>query len=134
MEKDKYINEFKQDNGKYEKDFSEDSLWKKLGKFAKLAGLNTSYYILFLLNVFKSNATSATDKIIIGSALGYFISPFDVIPDFLIGTGFIDDVAALALALSMLAGSITKPIKDAAKSKLREYFDFKDEELNSSYR
>lgn len=69
MEKDKYINEFEQDYGKYEKDFSEDSLWKKLGKFAKLAGLNTSYYILLLLNIFKSNATSATDKIIIGSAL-----------------------------------------------------------------
>lgn len=130
MDKEKYNQQY----GKYQGAYTEDGFWKKMSKHGKKIGLNTCYYILLLYQLFISKTVSLVDKSIIVGALGYFISPIDVIPDIIIGTGLVDDATALLLALSTLSNLITKPIKDAAKSKLREYFDFKDEELNSSYR
>ncbi|MGI9372965.1 MAG: YkvA family protein, partial [Hyphomicrobiales bacterium] len=40
-------------------------------------------------------------KGILLAALAYFILPFDVIPDFIIGLGFGDDAAVLATAIAI---------------------------------
>lgn len=130
IDKEKYTQEY----GKYQGAYTEEGFWKKMAKYGKKIGLNTCYYILLLYQLLISTSVSLVDKTIIVGALGYFISPIDVIPDIIIGTGLVDDATALLLALSTLAGSITQPIKDAAKKKLKEFFDFKDEELNSTYR
>ena len=129
MEKD-----VKKQYEKYESVYSEDGLLSKLSQFAKNIGLNSCYYILLLYYILKIGEATLKEKAIIIGSLGYVISPFDVIPDFLIGTGYVDDAAALLFALTTLSGLITKLIKDAAKTKLKEFFDFKDDELNSSYR
>ena len=49
-------------------------------------------------------------KAVIFSAIAYFISPLDVVPDFL-PTGYADDIAVLLSALS----SVSKHIKDSHK-------------------
>jgi len=41
-----------------------------------------------------------------GAAL-YFVSPLDVIPDWLLGLGQVDDVAVLGLWLSMIRGEVS---------------------------
>jgi len=44
--------------------------------------------------------------IAIVSALIYFVSPFDIIPDFIPGIGYIDDAAVIALLYKMVHGDI----------------------------
>ena len=48
------------------------------------------------------------------AALGYFVMPFDIIPDFFAVVGFTDDVAVLTLAFSMIRGHIRQEHYDAA--------------------
>lgn len=119
---------------KYKNAYNEQNLISKISKFAKKAGLNTTYYVLLLYNMLISKAISIADKAIVVGALGYFISPFDIIPDFIIGTGFVDDASTLVLALTAVANSITPAIKKIAKKELHKWFDFKDEELDDKYR
>lgn len=50
--------------------------------------------------------TPSKVKATLFAALAYFVMPFDLIPDFLAVVGFTDDAAVIALALSVVAGSI----------------------------
>lgn len=122
------------DYEQYKDDYTKEGLMDKLSQFAKSAGLNTTYYVLLLYNILQSASVSLKEKAIIIGALGYFISPFDVVPDFIIGAGLLDDAGALAIALSSLYRLVTPTIKDAAKKHLHSFFNFKDDELDSEYR
>lgn len=48
------------------------------------------------------------------AALGYFVMPVDVIPDFFAVIGFTDDVAVLAAAFAMVTGHIRPQHYEAA--------------------
>jgi uncharacterized membrane protein YkvA (DUF1232 family) len=121
------------DLGKYEKLYSKDSLMTKISRFAKKAGLNTTYYVLLLYQMLISGKTPLKYKAVVIGALGYFICPIDLIPDMMIGTGFLDDASVLLYALSMISESITPEIKGEAKNILHQIFDFEDNELDSTY-
>ncbi|MBO1038445.1 YkvA family protein [Brucella pituitosa] len=54
------------------------------------------------------------------AALAYFVLPFDVIPDMLVGIGFTDDVAVLMAALTAVRTHITPAHKIAAREALRD--------------
>lgn len=41
------------------------------------------------------------------AAVVYFVNPLDVIPDFLIGVGLLDDLTVIAFALNALKGDLT---------------------------
>lgn len=122
------------DLNKYKNEYDEQTLMSKISRFAKKAGLNTIYYVLLLYNLLLSDMSSIADKAVIIGALGYFICPLDIVPDLMIGTGFLDDAAVLTLALSKLVTSITPVHKATAKAQLHEWFDFEDSELDSKYR
>ena len=68
------------------------------------------------------------DKAIVVGALGYFILPFDFIPDMLGPLGYTDDMGALVLALKTIWTNITPKVKEQALQKLREWFDEVDSE------
>lgn len=51
---------------------------------------------------------SAKSLMLIIAALLYFIMPADLIPDFLIGLGYIDDVALLAWTMRSISGELNK--------------------------
>ena len=121
------------DLGKYEKLYSKDSLMTKISRFAKKAGLNTTYNVLLLYQMLISGKTPLKYKAVVIGALGYFICPIDLIPDMMIGTGFLDDASVLLYALSMISESITPDIKSEAKNNLHQIFDFEDNELDSSF-
>lgn len=128
------IEKYNQDYGKYKSSYTEENLQTKLKKYAKKIGVNTTYYILLLYQMIVSNVVPIADKAIIIAALGYFISPLDIIPDIIIGTGFIDDVSVLLIALRQVIKNITPEIKQQAKERLGKMFDFTDEELNEEFR
>jgi uncharacterized membrane protein YkvA (DUF1232 family) len=48
-------------------------------------------------------------------ALAYFILPFDVIPDFILGLGFTDDLAVLMTALTLVKNHVTQEHRDRAR-------------------
>ena len=135
MDKEKYNQEY----SKYESSYSEESLNSKLIKYGNKIGLNTVYYILLLYQLLITNLVPFADKAIIVAALGYFITPLDVIPDIIIGTGFIDDASVLLIALRYVFKNITPEVKQLAKEQLARMFDYDsvedlEKELNEEFR
>ena len=65
-------------------------------------------------------ATPLKVKGILLGALAYFILPFDVIPDVLLGLGFTDDMAVLYAAISMIRSHMTQALRDRAKETLEK--------------
>lgn len=57
-------------------------------------------------------------KGILLAALAYFVMPIDVVPDFLVGIGFTDDMAVLATAISLIKSHIKDEHFEAARVKL----------------
>lgn len=114
-----------EDIKKYDKSYSEEGLWDKLAKFANKIGLKAVYKVLLLYTtlIFSENISN---KIIILGALGYFILPFDMIPDFLPG-GFVDDISIVSSVLSSIP--ISNKIKKEAKKILHDLMEFDDSEL-----
>lgn len=114
----------------YEKKYSDSSFWDKVGRFAKKAGLSVIYAGLLLNEVLKNPLVPAKEKAIIMAALGYFISPLDIIPDITPVAGYSDDLIALGMALTKVKFYITDSEKAKAKAKLKEWFkNFTDDDL-----
>jgi uncharacterized membrane protein YkvA (DUF1232 family) len=96
---------------------------------AKMAGLRVIYYVLLLYYSLQSDTVTLKEKALIIGALGYFILPVDLVPDFIIGLGYGDDAAALVAVVKMLE-NLNDDIKSQAKNKLREWFeDFDEKDL-----
>jgi uncharacterized membrane protein YkvA (DUF1232 family) len=51
-------------------------------------------------------------------ALAYFILPLDIVPDFIVGLGFTDDLAVLMTAITLVKNHITQDHRDRAKAKI----------------
>ena len=54
------------------------------------------------------------------AALAYFVMPVDMIPDFLIGLGFTDDLAVLTAAITAIQGHIKPAHRKAARDALQD--------------
>lgn len=57
-------------------------------------------------------------KAILASALAYFILPIDAVPDMIVGVGFTDDAAVLAVAMRTVASHVTDVHREAARRAL----------------
>ena len=106
----------------YQKHYSEKGLFAKIGKVCKKTGLKGIYYILLLFYVLKDEKTSLEHKAIILGALGYFILPLDMLPDFIPVIGFSDDIAAIIACIKAIRANITPEIKKKATQKLYDWF------------
>ena len=106
----------------YQKEYSEEKLKDKLSKYAKNAGAKLVFYVLELYYVMMSSKTSLRYKAIIVGALGYFISPFDIIPDLMPVLGYTDDVAVLLAVIKAVSDSLTPDIKERAFKRLQDWF------------
>ena len=107
---------------KFRKFFTESDFWEKIQKVARKAGIKVSYAALLLYYVLRSPATPSSDRMKIIGALGYFILPVDLIPDYLPVLGFSDDLAALTWALYSVAKNITPEVKVQAQEQLGKWF------------
>ncbi|HKI88122.1 MAG TPA: DUF1232 domain-containing protein [Draconibacterium sp.] len=107
--------------------YSEKSLWEKIKKFSKSAGVKVIYAVLLLYFVMKSKNTTVRTKVTIAAALGYFILPTDAIFDLTPLIGYSDDLGVLLFALTQISSSITPEIKEKARQKLKDWFGEIDE-------
>ena len=113
-------------DGKYAKEYNEERLWGKIKNVAKKAGIKVIYYVLVLFYAMKSENVTMAEKALIIAALGYFILPLDLIPDFIPIVGSGDDAAVLYGLIQKL-DCIDECVKAQAKSKLKEWFGNYDE-------
>ena len=116
---------------KYRGSYSERGLMNKLSTMARKAGIKAVYAVLLLYYALQSPNTSTKDKSIIYGALGYFILPLDLVPDFIPLAGFGDDLGALIWALSRVLANITDEVRQQARLKLRDWFgDYDPSEIS----
>ena len=113
---------------KYKDKFAQQGFFDKIQRIAKRAGAKLVYVALLLYYLLQSDKVSLKDKAIIIGALGYLISPLDIVPDAIPIAGLTDDLTVLLYALNKVWTSIDDDIKKQAQDKLSKWFD--DDEMN----
>jgi len=114
---------------KCSKKYTENSLFNKIIKISQKAGINVIYAGLLLFYTLQKPFIPKWAKATITSALGYFILPIDVIPDFTPAIGYGDDLGVLALAVVAVAMFIDDKVKLKSKAKLINWFGEYDESV-----
>ena len=107
----------------YKDKFSQSAFLEKISRIAKRAGAKLIYAALILYYTLQSDKVSLKDKAIILGALGYLISPLDVVPDAIPIAGLGDDLAVLIFVLKKVWGEVNDDVRAKAKSKLSRWLD-----------
>lgn len=107
----------------YANRFSANDFVEKISRIAKRAGAKLVYAAFILYYTLQSDKVSKADKAIIIGALGYMISPLDVIPDAIPIVGLTDDLGVLIYVLKKIWNNVDNEIKLKARAKLSKWFD-----------
>ncbi|RUU95173.1 DUF1232 domain-containing protein [Mesorhizobium sp. M6A.T.Cr.TU.017.01.1.1] len=95
-----------------------ENFWRTAKKAARqipfMEELIAAYYCAMDKN------TPLRAKGILLAALGYFVLPTDVIPDFVFGLGFTDDIAVLTAAITAVKAHITPAHRLAARQAIAD--------------
>lgn len=122
---------------RYRKQYSDETFFRKLKRYAKIVGAKVVYPAMLLHYLLKSDEVPLRIKLILTAALGYFILPIDFIPDFAPLIGFSDDLGVLLLVLKQLASYVTPEIKKQAREQLNKWFGIYDlkiiDEIDNKY-
>jgi uncharacterized membrane protein YkvA (DUF1232 family) len=97
-------------------------VWHKIKKHANHLGQKTAYSVLLLFYSFKRADTPVWAKNIIIGTLGYFLMPFDSIPDLTPILGFTDDIGVLSFGLVTIASYVNDDVRINARKKLKSIF------------
>ena len=111
------------DLSKYKEKFTKNEFIEKIQRIAKRAGAKLVYAALILYYSVESDKVSIKDKVIIIGALGYLITPLDLVPDAIPLAGLGDDLTVLVYVLQKIWGNIDDDVKQKAKDKLSQWFD-----------
>jgi uncharacterized membrane protein YkvA (DUF1232 family) len=68
-------------------------------------------------------ATPLRARLTLIGALAYFVTPFDIVPDFILALGFVDDASLLLAAIAAVRTSIKDEHRVAARRALAEKSD-----------
>lgn len=107
----------------YKDRFTNNGFVEKISRIARRAGSKLVYAALLLYYTLESDKISLKDKAIIIGALGYLISPLDVIPDAIPIAGLGDDLAVLIYVLNKVWGNVNEDVKAKSREKLLQWFD-----------
>ena len=119
------------DYKKYTNYFTDSKFWEKMKEVAKKVGLKVTSYALILYYVLQKDEAPLKDKIIITGALGYFILPVDLIPDFIPIAGYTDDVAGMLFAIKKCMNYVDDEIKEKVSAKLVSWFNVEREYVDN---
>ncbi|MBP5387220.1 MAG: DUF1232 domain-containing protein [Prevotella sp.] len=107
----------------YSDKFSPKGFVDKISRVAKRAGAKLVYSALVLFYMLQSKNVTVKEKAIIIGALGYLISPLDVLPDAIPIVGLSDDLSVLVYVISKVWGDVPEDVKVNAQMKLADWFD-----------
>lgn len=118
----------------YANKFSKRDFVEKIARIAKGAGAKLVYAALILYYTLQSNKVSATNKAMIIGALGYLISPLDVVPDAIPIAGLADDLGVLVFVMKKVWTDVDPDIQLKARQRLSKWFDEDEiEEINELF-
>ena len=106
---------------KYKDRFSNSGFVEKISRIAKRAGAKLVYAALILYYILESDRVPVKDKAVIIGALGYLISPLDVVPDAIPIAGLGDDLAVLIYVLHKVWGDVSDEVRQKAKEKMGQW-------------
>lgn len=109
--------------------YSDNQIQDKLEKVAKKVGATVIYPVLLLYNLLNSPNVIVHDKMLIIAPLAYFILPADLIPDVILGAGYVDDGVAIMTALKAFGSSITPEITDQTRKMCKKLIGEVDENV-----
>ena len=119
----------------YANKFSKREFVEKIARIAKSAGAKLVYAALILYYTLQSDKVSATNKAMIIGALGYLISPLDVVPDAIPIAGLADDLGVLVFVLKKVWTDIDPEIQVKARERLKKWFaEDEIEEINDLFK
>lgn len=104
--------------GKY---FDHHGFWSKVNTFYRRSGRYFIEQSLILYYVSQDEEVPIWAKLLIYSALIYFVSPIDAIPD-MFPFGLSDDIAVLTAAIGAVSAFIGDEIKQEVNNKLWDIF------------
>jgi len=87
---------------------------KALGAIPFMDEVVAAYYAML------DPQTPRAARVTLIGALAYFVMPLDMIPDFIVSLGFVDDASVLAAALAAVGSSIKPEHREAARRALKE--------------
>lgn len=103
-------------------EYSDSAFQAKVKRYAQVAGSTVLEPALKMYYALKDDDTPGWAKSTIIGALGYFILPFDAIPDILPVVGYSDDLTVLAGALMVVSAHIKDEHVEKARATLRQWF------------
>ena len=106
----------------YAGEYSDESFWAKVVAFALKAGREVIRLALTLYYCLQDEDTPKWASTVIVGALGYFIFPADIIPDFVPGAGYTDDLAVLVAAMAVVLAHIKPEHRRQAEERKKEWF------------
>ena len=108
-------------SGTMPRSYSDESFWAKVRKFALKAGREVILRALILYYCLQDEDTPKWARTVIIGALGYFIFPADIIPDFVPG-GYTDDLVVLVAAVATVLVHIKPEHRRQAEERMKEWF------------
>jgi uncharacterized membrane protein YkvA (DUF1232 family) len=85
-------------------------LKRNLARIPKADEVVAAYYAAFDSN------TPFRTKAMLLAALAYFVMPIDVVPDFILGLGFTDDMTVLLTAFGLIRSNVTEEHREKARA------------------
>lgn len=95
--------------------------WGTVKKAAKSVPAMDEFIAAYYCAMDKETPTKVRGTLL--AALAYFVLPLDMLPDFIAGFGFTDDVAVIMAAVAAVRSNITDAHRLAARKYLEEESD-----------
>ena len=95
--------------------------WSKARRVAKTVGAQFTEKVLIAYFALNSPDTPTWAKAVLVPALGYFVMPFDAVPDVLPVVGYGDDALVLAAAIAAVAMHVSPEVKARARGKMADW-------------
>lgn len=95
--------------------------WSTLRKAAKVMPMGEEVTAAYYCALDKETPSKVRGTLL--AALAYFILPLDLLPDFILGLGFTDDLAVIMAAIGAVRSNITDAHRTAARQALSEEGD-----------
>lgn len=74
--------------------------------------------VVFYKNIYKDPATPLLPKLLLALAVGYFLMPFDLIPDFIPVIGHLDDAVIVPFLIYVSLKMVPREIREKHKDLL----------------